>query len=100
MFDRYRAVESIAYTFRRELNYKTRVKISGADIELCTREPGSPVWRRQELPDNLPNFNFGSSIRPTTPSSPPPGRPGRHQLPCSGAENERVVSEAARSQEN
>ena len=99
MFDRYRAVESIAYTFRRELNYKTRVKISGADIELCTREPGSPVWRRQELPDNLPDFNFSSSIRPTTSSSPPPGRPGRQQLPSSGAETEQVVAEASRNPE-
>ena len=80
MYDRYRAVESIAYEIRKKLNHKTRVKIGRNDIELSTRETGSAVWKRQALPDNLPKFDLGSSSRPATSSSPPPGRPGRSQI--------------------
>ena len=79
MYDRYRAVESIAY-IRKKLSHKTRVKIGRKDIELSTRETGSTVWKRQALPDNLPKFDLDSSSGPATSSSPPPGRPGRSQL--------------------
>lgn len=81
MYDRYRAVESIAYEIRKKLSHKTRVKIGRIDIELSTRETGSAVWKRQVLPDNLPKFDLESFSEPTTSSSsPPPGRPGRSQI--------------------
>ena len=79
MYDRYRAVESIAY-IRKKLSHKTRVKIGRKDIELSTRETGSTVWKRQALPDNLPKFDLDSSSGPATVSSPPPGRQGRSKI--------------------
>ena len=80
MYDRYRAVESIAYEIRKKMSHKTRVKIGRKDIELSTRETGSTFWKRQALPDNLPTFDLNSSSGPATSSSPPPGRPGRSQI--------------------
>ena len=81
MYDRYRAVESIAYEIRKKLSHKTRVKIGRNDIELSTRETGSAVWKRQALPDNLPKFDLDSFSGPaTSSSSPPPGRPSRSQI--------------------
>jgi hypothetical protein len=81
IYDRYRAVESIAYEIRKKLGHKTRVKIGRNDIELSTRETGSTVWKRQALPDNLPKLDLNhSSSGPATSSSPPPGRPGRSQI--------------------
>jgi hypothetical protein len=80
MFDRYRAVESVAYEIRKNLKHKTRVKIGKSDIELSTRETGCTVWRRQTLPDNLPEIDLDCSFRPAMPSTPPPGRPGRDQI--------------------
>ena len=74
MYERYSAVESIAYNIRKNLKHKTRVKIGLDDIELSTREAGSSVWRRQALPDSLPKFET-AEFRPALPSSPPPGRP-------------------------
>ena len=53
MYERYRAVEYIAYDLRRRLKLKTRVKIGRSDIELNTREAASTVWRRHVLPDSL-----------------------------------------------
>jgi hypothetical protein len=78
MYERYRAVESIAYDLRRRLKLKTRVKIGRNDIELNTRETASTVWRRHVLPDSLPKFEM-ADFRPVQASSPPPGRPGRGQ---------------------
>ena len=75
MYDRYRAVESIAYDLRKRLHQKTRVKIGRDDIELYTKEPSSSFWRRHSLPDSLPDFDLDSRISGL--SSPPPGRPGR-----------------------
>ena len=80
MYDRYRAVESVAYEIRKNLKHKTRVKIGRNDIEPSTRETGSTVWRRQALPDHLPKFDLDSSFRPAITLSPPPGRPGRAQV--------------------
>ena len=80
MYDRYRAVESMAYEIRKNLKQKTRVKIGRNDLELSTREIGSSFWRRQALPTSLPKIDLDSSFRPAILSSPPPGRPGRGQL--------------------
>ena len=76
MYERYRAVESIAYDIRKNQKLKTRVKIGRVDIELSTREVGSTIWRRKALPDNLPKLEL-TALSPALPSSPPPGRPGR-----------------------
>jgi hypothetical protein len=80
IYDRYRAVESVAYEIRRNLKYKTRVKLGRRDIELTTRETGSTVWRRQPLPDNLPKIDLNCTFRPAGISSPPPGRPVKAEL--------------------
>ena len=88
MYERYRAVESIAYEMRKKQQLKTRVKIGREDIELSVREAGSTVWRRQSLPWNLPDFDLTES-RPIAPSSPPTGRPGR----CPGADGLHIESE-------
>ena len=81
MYERYRAVESIAYEFRRNQNKKTRVKVGRDDIELSIREAGSSVWKKQALPANLPRFEMvEQEHRPAMASSPPPGRPGRSQM--------------------
>ena len=75
MYDRYRAVESLAYNMRKNLNHKTRVKIGKCDIELSSRETGSIYWKRHLLPNNLPEINM--DIVSGVPLSPPPGRPWR-----------------------
>ena len=77
MYERYRAVESIAYDMRKTQKLKTRVKIGRNDIELSTREASSTVWKKQLLPDNLPKFEMTEHSNARAPSSPPPGRPGR-----------------------
>ena len=91
MYDRFRAVESIAYDFRRNQNHKTRVKVGRDDLELCTREPGSSIWKKQVLPENLPKFEM-AEIRHALASSPPPGRPGRGQM-FGGRGSEEVEAE-------
>ena len=90
MFDRYRAVESIAYSLRKNHGLKTRVKIGRTDIELSSRESTSTIWRRQGLPDNIPQFDFDRSLRSSV-TSPPPGRPDRTQT------EENVAAEVARN---
>ena len=72
------------------------------DIELSTREAGSSVWRRQALPDSLPKFEM-TELRPTLPSSPPPGRPGRGLGFAIGGVNrevEEVAAETINSKDN
>ena len=76
MFERYKAVESIAYDIRKNKKHRTRVKVGRDDIELSVKETGSSVWKRQALPNSLPGFEI-TAWRPATTSSPPPGRPGR-----------------------
>ena len=78
MYQRYRAVEAIAYEMRKTKKLKTRVKVGLRDIELSTREESSSYWRRQVLPDTLPEFDM-IDTRPAIASSPPPGRPWRTQ---------------------
>ena len=101
MYERFRAVESIAYELRKYQKQKTRVKIGRSDIELSTREPGSSVWRKQVLPNNLPKFEI-TEFRTAMPSSPPPGRPGRSVVVVSedgGAEAEvREFNDVAREE--
>ena len=77
MYQRFRAVESMAYNIRKTLNHKTRVKLGRSDIELSVKESGSTFWRRQVLPENLPGIDMDINYSPALPSSPPPGRPGR-----------------------
>ena len=77
MYERYRAIESIAYDIRKTMRHKTRVKIGRSDIELSIRENGSTFWKRQALPYHLPKIDMDYSFRPVLLSSPPPGRPGR-----------------------
>ena len=54
MYARFRAVESLAYTIRKEEGLKTRVKIGKTDFLLLTRDPSSPVWSRRQLPSSFP----------------------------------------------
>ena len=77
MYERYRAVESIAYHMRKNVQHKTRVRIGVNDIELCTREPNSTFLRKQHLPGNIPYFDLHSYTSLGASSSPPPGRPDR-----------------------
>ena len=53
MFERYRAIESIAYEIRKTQKLKTRVKVGRDDIELSVRESGSSAWKKQALPDQI-----------------------------------------------
>ena len=81
MFERYRAVEKIAFDMREEkkklgIKLQTRVKIGKYDIELKYRLPDS-YWRDQPLPGDLPKIDPGARARPVMSASPPPGRPGR-----------------------
>jgi hypothetical protein len=67
MYDRYRAVEGLAYRLRQEEGLKTRVKLGRTDLVLSTRQPESSVWYNRILPNNLPEVNleqFTSSIQP------------------------------------
>ena len=56
MYDRFRAVESLAYDLRKVHNKKTRVKTGKDDLELFSKDSGSSVWKKQVLPENLPKF--------------------------------------------
>ena len=69
MYARFRAVESLAYTIRKEEGLKTRVKIGKTDFLLLTRDPSSPVWSRRQLPSSFPEIDqyFISSQTPITP---------------------------------
>ena len=63
IFDRYRALETIAYEMRlemkrRNIKLRTRVKVGLYDLELSTKLPNSTVWRTQYLPDNLPKIDW------------------------------------------
>ena len=55
MYERFRAVESLAYNLRQEQGLKTRVKIGITDFILSTRDPKLfSHWIHQVLPSNLP----------------------------------------------
>ena len=61
MYDRFRAVESLAYNLRQEAGLKTRVKIGRDDLVLSTRDPKSSIWSNRVLPSNLPEINLEQS---------------------------------------
>ena len=50
MYERYRAVESIAYEVRKNKKLKTRIRVGRDDIELSTRIAGSTPWNKQVVP--------------------------------------------------
>ena len=58
IYQRYRAVESLAFNIRKSLNRKTRVKLGKNDVELSVKEPGSSFWKKQVLPDHLPEIDM------------------------------------------
>ena len=61
MYDRFRAVESLAYDLRKVHNKRTRVKTGKDDIELFSKDSGSGVWKMHVLPENLPKFEMKPS---------------------------------------
>ena len=67
IYARFRAVESLAFTIRKEEGLKTRVKIGKTDFLLRTRDPNSPVWSTRQLPSSFPEIEqyFISSHTPT-----------------------------------
>ena len=60
MYERFRAVERLAYTIRKEEGLKTRVKIGRRDFTLLTRDPRSSLWATRHLPSNLPEIDQNS----------------------------------------
>ena len=58
MYARFRAVESLAYSIRKEEGLKTRVKIGRTDFILRTKVPHSSAWTTRQLPLNLPNIEI------------------------------------------
>ena len=56
MYNRYRAIESLAYDLRKRLSKMTRVKIGKGNIELFCKDAGSRFWNKHVLPEDLPNF--------------------------------------------
>ena len=77
MYQRFSALQTVAYNMRKNDGVKTRVKIGQCDLELSIRKQGSSFWQRCHLPSNLPKIdsNVFSSLQNSP--SPPPGRPGR-----------------------
>ena len=59
MYARFRAVESLAYSIRKEEGLKTRVKIGRTDFILRTKVPNTTVWTTGKLPFNLPKIEVG-----------------------------------------
>ena len=62
MYARFRAVESLAYSFRQEEGLKTRVKIGRSDLMLSTRHPQSSIWVNRVLPSNFPPIYLPQDI--------------------------------------
>ena len=61
MYNRFKAIESLAYDLRKIQNKKTRVKTGKDDIELFSKDSGSSGWKKHVLPENLPKFEIESS---------------------------------------
>ena len=80
MYQRFSALQTVAYNMRKNDGVKTRVKVGQSDFELSIRQQGSSFWQRCQLPTHLPKIesNLFSSLQNS--SSPPPGRPGRGQV--------------------
>ena len=80
MFERFKAIQSIAYQIRKEEGLKTRVKIGQMDFQLSVRAPTSPRWCLRSLPSSLPEIELHQDPSlDLTPS-------GRPHLPSSRAE--------------
>ena len=90
MYDRYRAIQRIAYTITKEEGLKTRVKIGNSDFLLTTRDPNSSFWCTRNLPSNLPDITFNNMNM--TPASPPPGRPQYPVLATSSSSDRLDIS--------
>ena len=58
MYSRYRELEKVAYSIRRE----EHLKIGLTDFELSTIDTRSAVWKRCSLPANLPKINVHTQI--------------------------------------
>ena len=80
MYQRFSALQTVAYNMRKNDGVKTRVKIGQCDFELSIREQGSSYWKRCPLPVDLPQIEASILSSPKNDSSPPPGRPGREHL--------------------
>ena len=93
MYERFSALQNVAYHMRKNDNVKTRVKIGQSDLELSIREQGSSFWRKCQLPDHLPEIseNLFSSSR-TGSVSPLPGRPGRPHGPAVSVSDETEIA--------
>ena len=87
MYQRFSALQTVAYNMRKKDGVKTRVKIGHCDLELSIREQGSSFWKRCQLPENLPRIDVNVD------TSPPPGRPGREHLARSESTERSEVEE-------
>ena len=58
MFERFKALQSLAYKIRKEEGLKTRVKISHTDFQLSVRAPTAPNWCFRKLPEELPKIDL------------------------------------------
>ena len=76
------------------MKLKTRVKIGKYDIELSIKMPNSTVWKNEPLPGDLPKIDLDPRAGPAMTSSPPPGRPGRAELPADAVEGDLENEEA------
>ena len=101
MYQRFSALQTVAYNMRKNDGVKTRVKIGQSDFELSIREQGSSFWQRCNLPTDLPKIesNYFSSLQNST--SPPPGRPGRErQIPATPAHDKDTAEHIETGAEN
>ena len=62
MYERYRALEGLAYKLRQEQGIKTSVKIGRTDLVLSTRDPKLSDWSYCKLPNNLPGIDLEQPI--------------------------------------
>ena len=93
MYQRFSALQTVAYNVRKKDGVKTRVKIGHCDLELSIGEQGSSFWKRCQLPENLPRIYVNLMSSPNNDASPPPGRPGREQLAGSDSTERKEVEE-------
>ena len=58
MFERFKAIQSLAFKIRKEEGLKTRVKIDHVDFQLSVRAQTSSRWCCRKLPNELPEFDL------------------------------------------
>ena len=92
MYQRFSALQTVAYNMRKNDGVKTRVKIGQSDFELSIREQGSSFWQRCDLPTDLPKIESNST-------SPPPGRLGR-QFPAPQDQEKDTAEQIETGEEN